>query len=428
MARPIFLRMPVEYSRTSGPLGLVELEHRKQVGGATAHGRRVETAEQAEIGQQLPPGQALGQRQAVRQHPNQGFRPARGRPDVDAEDLRRPRVGPQQADGHRQCRRLAGAVRSEQTEEGARRHAEIDVIDGELLAEGLGEPRQAQGRPRRPDQLAVAHPRSVRRSRHVRCTPHDCCTRHVRHLAVAPHRATPASDAALHIRLYPGSRRDRISRTADWSGGGRRWRVDTRGGCRMMALSGGANMTQTAPADPAVEATQVLPRSTPESLGLDPVRLQQLFALIERHIGEGRYPGAQVAIARHGRLAAFRSFGQAAVSPEAPAEDTTLWLLYSQTKMIVSAAIWQLVDRGALSFSDLIADHLPEFAANGKGEITVHQLLSHQAGFPNARPGPEVWSDHDAAAHVPSAISRWSGSRGRRCSTTGRPRTGSRPC
>ena len=42
-------------------------------------------------------------------------------------------------------------------------------------------------------------------------------------------------------------------------------------------------MTQTAPADTAVGTAGPLPRATPESLGLDPVRLQQLYALIERH-------------------------------------------------------------------------------------------------------------------------------------------------
>ena len=158
-------------------------------------------------------------------------------------------------------------------------------------------------------------------------------------------------------------------------------------------------MTQVAPAEkpaPAAPATTaVLPPAPPAELGLDPERLEQLYAAVERHIAEGRYPGAQVAIARNGHLAASRTFGRAHVSPDVAATDDTLWLLYSQSKMITSAALWQLVDAGALSFADLVADHLPPFAARGKGEITVHQLLTHQAGFPNARPGPEVWSDHD---------------------------------
>jgi CubicO group peptidase (beta-lactamase class C family) len=139
-----------------------------------------------------------------------------------------------------------------------------------------------------------------------------------------------------------------------------------------------------------------LPRSEPEALGLDPTRLEQLYGLIERHVAEGRYPGAQVALARRGRLAALRTFGQARLAPEpVGATDQTLWLLYSQTKMIVAAAVWQLVDRGAVSFADRIADHVPEFARHGKGEITLHQLLTHQGGFPTAQVGMEAWRDRE---------------------------------
>jgi len=73
-----------------------------------------------------------------------------------------------------------------------------------------------------------------------------------------------------------------------------------------------------------------LPLSDPAALGLDPARIARLCTVIEGHIAEGRYPGAQIAIARHGRLALFRTFGQArigAVAKAATAE--TLWLLYS---------------------------------------------------------------------------------------------------
>ena len=41
----------------------------------------------------------------------------------------------------------------------------------------------------------------------------------------------------------------------------------------------------------------LLPMASPESLGFDPSRLAQLEQLIESHITQDRYPGAQVAIA-----------------------------------------------------------------------------------------------------------------------------------
>ena len=146
----------------------------------------------------------------------------------------------------------------------------------------------------------------------------------------------------------------------------------------------------------APRARLSLPRAEPASEGVDPERLERLYRVIEGHISDGQYPGAQVAVARRGKLLALRSFGQDRTLPgPRAASDETLWLLFSQTKVITAAAIWVLVEQGALTFNDRIADHVPEFAANSKGEITLHQVLSHQAGYPSARPTSEVWADHD---------------------------------
>lgn len=137
-----------------------------------------------------------------------------------------------------------------------------------------------------------------------------------------------------------------------------------------------------------------LPESNPEALGLDPRPLQRMCALIERHIAEGHHPGAQVAVARHGRLALFRSFGTARVEDGRAADARSLFLMYSNTKVVTAAAVWMLVEEGALRFSDTIAQHVPEFAANGKGAITVLQLLTHQGGFPSAVVPEACWEDH----------------------------------
>lgn len=145
----------------------------------------------------------------------------------------------------------------------------------------------------------------------------------------------------------------------------------------------------------ASDVRLTLPRVDPASLGLDPERIERLYRLIETHIAEGQYPGAQVAFARHGKLGAFRTFGRARLEPTAvEASDETLWLLYSQTKPVTAAAVWLLVERGALSFTDRIADHVPEFGVGGKGEITVSQVLTHQGGFPSANVTPAAWQDH----------------------------------
>ena len=132
----------------------------------------------------------------------------------------------------------------------------------------------------------------------------------------------------------------------------------------------------------ATVASFPLAQASSESLGLDPGRLDRLEELVESHIGDGRYPGAQLAVARGGKLARIRTFGRSAIGPaSAAAVDSTPWLLYSQTKVLVTAAVWQLVDAGVLRFADKISDHIPDFARNGKKDVTLFEVLTHQGGF-----------------------------------------------
>ena len=139
-----------------------------------------------------------------------------------------------------------------------------------------------------------------------------------------------------------------------------------------------------------------LSSSTPSSLGFDVRALERLPELITRHLAEGRYPAAQIAVAREGKLALARSFGDARLDPtRVPAREDSLWLLYSNTKVITACAVWILAEQGALRFTDRVADHVPGFEANGKGDITIVQLLSHQGGFPNADVPKAAWEDHE---------------------------------
>ena len=59
-----------------------------------------------------------------------------------------------------------------------------------------------------------------------------------------------------------------------------------------------------------------LPAADLDSLGFRRQQIDRLVALIERHITEGRYPGCQIALARHGKLALFKSFGNAVTEPQ----------------------------------------------------------------------------------------------------------------
>ena len=153
-------------------------------------------------------------------------------------------------------------------------------------------------------------------------------------------------------------------------------------------------MTAVKNAGGAVHAMYPLAPASLTQLGFFEPALANLRVVIEHHIAEGRYPGAQIALARHGQLALFETFGRAAIEDNKPASAETLWLLFSNTKVITAMGVWALVEDGLLSFNDRIADHMPEFAQHGKGDITLAQVLSHRAGFPSQNITPAVWTDH----------------------------------
>ena len=126
-------------------------------------------------------------------------------------------------------------------------------------------------------------------------------------------------------------------------------------------------------------------RVDPQELGLDPEKIDALLTRVRREVDAGLLPAAQVAVARHGKLAVFESFGAA--------HSESLFVVFSATKAITAAAAWLLIQDGRLNETERVADIIPEFAANGKQDIRVEQLLTHTAGFPAAPFRPLEWFD-----------------------------------
>ena len=62
--------------------------------------------------------------------------------------------------------------------------------------------------------------------------------------------------------------------------------------------------------------------------------------------------------------------------------DDTIVLVYSSTKGVTSICASVLVERGLLDPDATVASVWPEFAAAGKGNVTIAQVLSHQVGLP----------------------------------------------
>ena len=71
----------------------------------------------------------------------------------------------------------------------------------------------------------------------------------------------------------------------------------------------------------------------------------------------------------------------------APWREDTIQLVFSGTKGLVAACLLLLIDRGILDLDAPVSRYWPEFAAEGKGEVTVAQAVSHLACVPGLRDG-----------------------------------------
>jgi uncharacterized protein YbbC (DUF1343 family)/CubicO group peptidase (beta-lactamase class C family) len=126
-----------------------------------------------------------------------------------------------------------------------------------------------------------------------------------------------------------------------------------------------------------------LPDARPEALGLDLERLSRIDAAVEHAIEAKQVPGAVVLVGRNGKIAYAKAYGRRAVEPsEEPMTRETIFDLASLTKPVATAtSVMILVERGKIALADPIAKHLPEFDQEGKGAITVEQLLRHRSGL-----------------------------------------------
>lgn len=114
----------------------------------------------------------------------------------------------------------------------------------------------------------------------------------------------------------------------------------------------------------------------PESVGVDPARLDVFLRRAKLEVEHGPLPSVQVAVAKDGKLLAFETYGDA--------PQHARYILQSVGRTVVAGTIWRVIDDGLLSLDEFVGDVIPEFATNGKEVVTVKHVLTHTAGFPFA--------------------------------------------
>lgn len=94
--------------------------------------------------------------------------------------------------------------------------------------------------------------------------------------------------------------------------------------------------------------------------------------------------------------------GHADVAGSTPFTATTLAPVFSTGKAVMAVLIATCVERGLLDYDRPVSSYWPEFGQAGKQDVTVAQLMSHQAGLPGfARPiDPALWFDRPAILKI----------------------------
>lgn len=124
--------------------------------------------------------------------------------------------------------------------------------------------------------------------------------------------------------------------------------------------------------------------------------------LFKDYAAKNHYPGMVYGIVAGGRLVYTGGSGLADVGRRVAAGPQTDFRIASMTKSFISVAILQLRDAGKIRLDDPASKYIPELAgqkgpASDAPAITIRELLTHSAGFPEDNPwGDRQLADSDA--------------------------------
>lgn len=110
-------------------------------------------------------------------------------------------------------------------------------------------------------------------------------------------------------------------------------------------------------------------------------RFAGIAAVLDANLASGADIGASVCMTLEGETVVDLWGGHADPARTRPWQRDTIVNVYSTTKTMTALTALLLADRGELDFGARVAHYWPEFAAAGKGDVTVAHLMSHSAGL-----------------------------------------------
>ncbi|MES3017892.1 MAG: serine hydrolase domain-containing protein [Bacteroidota bacterium] len=102
-------------------------------------------------------------------------------------------------------------------------------------------------------------------------------------------------------------------------------------------------------------------------------------------------PGLSCCISYQNKLSTF-NFGYSDIATQKPIDDRSIFNIASIGKLITSACILKLVEKGTCTLNTCVGELLPEIPGNWKS-VKISHLMSHSSGIPNYTDVPEYWKE-----------------------------------
>ncbi|KAI9292161.1 beta-lactamase/transpeptidase-like protein [Neoconidiobolus thromboides FSU 785] len=109
---------------------------------------------------------------------------------------------------------------------------------------------------------------------------------------------------------------------------------------------------------------------------------KQVEEVFKDHFDRGLEVGASVVVYNKGTPVVELYGGYQDFGKRIAYTSSTLNIVFSSSKFMVSAVIARLVDQGLLDYDEKISTYWPEFGNGNKGEVTLADVLRHEGGVP----------------------------------------------
>ena len=124
----------------------------------------------------------------------------------------------------------------------------------------------------------------------------------------------------------------------------------------------------------------VLGYTAAENVQMNSAKLSRIDTLVQKAIKAKMTPGAQVLVAKDGKIIYQKSFGSPTYENKVKVKNTDLYDIASLTKIVATLPnVMQEFDEGKINLQTTLGQMLPDFTNSNKREITFTELLSHQA-------------------------------------------------